>query len=341
MTISSSFRISPHRSPGRSDRLLRSAVTAFCSITRPSRRETGQLDDLAVPLLGSVSDETLRFVAASLSESPYAPPTLVRRLCDLPLDVSAPLLMRSPILTSIDLVALIGRHGADHARAIAARNQLDARIARLITAVHDLGPDEAARQLRETHDMPSKQPLVAEIPVEAAPAAPAGEEAVRSSLREMMRPSGQAAPKPGASASLRWEGDPGAYRKLRSTALTGVPALFQTALADALEIDMHRACAIVEGGDVSHLIVALRSLAIEEEQAFFVVQCVWPARFGQVRTISAFVDAFTAVTPQDAERIVAGWRSEDGDLSNDDDHAPAPRQAAANQPSHMERLKAS
>ena len=107
MSQTSLLKLSSHRAAGKPERLLRSAVTAFSAIARPTRRETGQLDDLAVPLLGSVSDETLRFAAATLSDSPYAPPTLVRRLCDMSVDICAPLLMRSPVLTPIDLLALI------------------------------------------------------------------------------------------------------------------------------------------------------------------------------------------------------------------------------------------
>src|SRR5690606_156691 len=119
-------------------------------MARPTRRETAQLDDLAVPLLASVSEETLRFAAATLSDSPYAPPTLVRRLCDMPVEICAPLLMRSPILTGIDLVALIGRHGLPHARAIAARQGLDSRIVRLIASLGAFEQDHTPSKIDET-----------------------------------------------------------------------------------------------------------------------------------------------------------------------------------------------
>ena len=39
----------------KAERLFRAAVSAFCSLTRPSRREIAQLEDLALPLFDFVS----------------------------------------------------------------------------------------------------------------------------------------------------------------------------------------------------------------------------------------------------------------------------------------------
>ena len=276
-----------YRAAGKADRLLRAAVTAFCANARPTRREAAQFDDLAGPLLAGASDETLRFVAAALSETPSAPPALVRRLADLPVEISAPLLMRSPVLSPIDLLALIARHGGAHARAIASRPGLDERIRLIIGSL----------------DMPEEKP---------APAAPVEE--ARERLRAMMRPAQDNAPapvpapvtKPTPPVRLRWEGEPGIYRKLRSTALAGAPALFHTALADALSLAPAQARAIVEDADVSRLIVALRALPLGEEEALLIMQCLRPAR--DRRGIAAFLDAWQAVSREDAAHVVAGWR---------------------------------
>ena len=119
----------------RAERLVRAAVTAFCSLTRPSRSEIAQLDDLAMPLYDQLSVETRRYMAAALSECEYAPALLVRRLCDDTIEIAAPLLVRSPLLREIDLVALIGRHGLPHARVIARRPDLDSTIAALVRAL--------------------------------------------------------------------------------------------------------------------------------------------------------------------------------------------------------------
>lgn len=327
----SSFPVSHRRAAGRPDRLLRASVTAFCSITRPTRRETAQLDDLAAPLLGLVGDDTLRFVASALSESPHAPPLLVRRLADQPVEISAPLLMRSPVLTNIDLVALIGRHGLAHARAIGTRAGIDERLARLIRS---LGALEAAA----TAD-PQATAQEETAPLAAAPAAAAGPgtaEETRERLRAMMRPSGRPAdPRPRArAAQLRWEGDPGPYRKLLSTALTGVPALFHTALAGVLGIDVAQAHAIAAEPGASSLTVALRALSLSQEEAFLLIRCVHPAAPADPRSIAAFLDAYEAIAPQDAQETVASWRRPPQQRSG-------PWQDPANAPSGAVALKAS
>lgn len=273
---------SSYRAAGKADRLLRAAVTSFCATARPTRRDAAQLDDLSAPLLGSVSDETLRFAAAALSEAPYAPPALIRRLADLPVEISAPLLMRSPVLTPIDLLALIARRGAPHARAIAGRPGLDKRILLLIRTLDIAG--EASK--------------------------PASADEARKTLRTMMHPADNAASTPEAteppSIRIRWEGEPGVYRKLRSAALVGAPVVFHTALAGTLGIETAEAAAMVEDVDPARLIVALRALGLGAEEAFLVVQCLRPARAR--RDVANFLNAFEAVSREDAARVAAGWR---------------------------------
>ena len=43
-------------------------LSAFCSLTRPSRKNAAQLDDLTLPLYDQVNADSLRYVAAALSE---------------------------------------------------------------------------------------------------------------------------------------------------------------------------------------------------------------------------------------------------------------------------------
>ena len=74
-------------------------------------------------------------MAAVLCECQYAPASLVRRLSNERIDIAAPVLIRSNVLTDFDLVALIGRHGAGHARAIARRPGLNPAIASLAALI--------------------------------------------------------------------------------------------------------------------------------------------------------------------------------------------------------------
>src|SRR3954467_4519803 len=96
VTVSSfDFRqIAERGDRSKKERLFRAAITAFCSLTRPSRNEIAKLEDLTLPLYEGVSTESLRFVAAALSEVEYPPLQLVKRLAGESVDIAAPLLLR-------------------------------------------------------------------------------------------------------------------------------------------------------------------------------------------------------------------------------------------------------
>jgi uncharacterized protein (DUF2336 family) len=124
----------------KAERLFRASVSAFCTLTRPSRREVVQLEDLTLPLYNEVSPEARRYVAAALSECAVAPAKLIEQLANDRVDIAAPLLARSEALTDVDLIALIGKHGLPHARAIARRPELNPTIAQLIRALEAVAP---------------------------------------------------------------------------------------------------------------------------------------------------------------------------------------------------------
>jgi len=88
--------------PATRENIFRAAVSAFCSLTRPSRRDIARLDDLAMPLVDEVSRESRRFAAAALSKCEHAPPGLVQRLAGETADIAAPLLVRSKALRDVD-----------------------------------------------------------------------------------------------------------------------------------------------------------------------------------------------------------------------------------------------
>ncbi|RUV08541.1 hypothetical protein EOA86_37570, partial [Mesorhizobium sp. M5C.F.Ca.IN.020.32.2.1] len=190
-------------------------MSAFCSLTRPSRREIAQLEDLTLPLFANVSVESRRYVAAALSECEYAPAALVRRLCEEPVDIAAPLLIRSCALSDIDLIALIGRHGLPHARAIARRKDLNPTIAQLIralekpTLVSVRQPEAIAKTAPESAEIVAPSPDSQQVPGAAA-------ENARRRLRSLMRADAES-----SGATVNPFAGAETYVKLRETALTG------------------------------------------------------------------------------------------------------------------------
>lgn len=284
----------------KSDRLFRAAVTAYCSLTRPTGRDAAQLDDLALPLLPLVNEESKRFAAAALSETFPAPPTLLRRLADCPVAISAPLLLRSRALADIDLIGLIGRNGISHARAIARRPSLNGNIAALINAlgIAPLGDAPVAAAPAEPAAAPK---------AERKPAGVAAEE-TREQLRAMMEPAPPAASAVRPDGPLDWVAAHAAYARMVATGMTGVAALFHTAVADAFDMGFDGARRMVEDGEGAGFAVALKAAGLSVAEAFLVTALAFPPRIGSTAAIRDFVDRYRALDIDDARRQVVAWR---------------------------------
>src|SRR5690606_15191667 len=125
--------------------LFRAAISAFAGLPHASAQEAEQLDDLAMAMADQMPRAALRFAAAALSRSDPAPRRFILSLAgELP-DISAPILLHSPALGEVDLIALIARHGLPHARLIARRQSLHPAIAALARALlSGTGEDEPA-----------------------------------------------------------------------------------------------------------------------------------------------------------------------------------------------------
>ena len=301
---SSDFRqIAIRAESGKAERLFRAAVSAFCSLTRPSRREIAQLEDLTLPLFDSVSPESLRFVAAALSECEHAPAELVRRLCEAPVDIAAPLLIRSRALADIDLIALIGRHGLPHARAIARRKDLNPTIADLIRALEKPTLVRSRPSPRTIESSAEKVEAAAVVAIEPRIPGQAAEN-VRRRLRSMMAAGKE------REATTDLSAGPRAYVKLRETALTGNAAFFQTALADALDIDFSVARSIASGSDYSSLLTALRALDLGEDKAFLIALAIFPNQFPHPQAIRRFLDRYRLLHGEAALEKVRAWKAE-------------------------------
>lgn len=251
--------------------------------------------------------EARRYVAAALSESEYAPPGLVRRLCDESVDIAAPLLIRSPILSDVALIALIGRHGLPHARAIARRPNLNNAIADLIRVLERprlVYPGIAAQE-QATAVVETGSAVAAPTPDRPRDPAP-GElaENVRRRLRSMMAPNAQHQP----GSDEEQEPAP-AYDKLKATALTGNDTFFQTALANALDIDFQTARAITEKSGYSSLIDALKALDLAEEQAFLLASTIFPGQFAHAESIRLFLERYRVLHRDVALDRVRDWKA--------------------------------
>lgn len=292
--VSSSFQVSARVSSAvfrqlasgdeahRSERLFRAAISAFASLVRPTRREIAQLDDLTRPLYDLVPVETRRYAAAMLCECGTLPPDLLGRLSAEPVEISAPLLVRSPALTDAQLIRLIAANGVAHARAIGRRAGLDPAIAALVRALISQSPS-------------GRQPLPAPPALQAS----AIEEAVRRRLRSIMR-----APRAGPGAQLGNPADPA----LLTAALSGDRSRFTETLAARLGLAAETMLSLLEDGSDGNLVTGLRALALGEAEAVLLCATQRPGQFTDRATISAFITRFRSIPVYAAQRQVRAWR---------------------------------
>ncbi|HEY5817345.1 MAG TPA: hypothetical protein VIU14_02945 [Mesorhizobium sp.] len=282
----------------KAERLFRAAVSAYCCLSYPTRAEAQQLDDLALPLYPHVGPETLRYVSAALSECAAPPPALVARLVQETPDISAPLLIRTSALSDVDLIALIARKGIGHARIIARRKKLHPTIAALAAALlrkENTAAGEARKPLPAASPTP---PRLVPGDLDAAARTQTAEEA-RKALRTMMLAPAQ----PRLTAADSW-------RRLRSAALSGSRGLLHAALAEVLRVGVDAARMLVESTDTTGLVSALRSLDLEDEQAFVLMACVFPNRFPHPVAIRLFFERYDALAVEAARETLRSLRAD-------------------------------
>lgn len=290
--LNSDFReIAHHGAPDKAERLFRASISAYCSLSHPTRAETSQLEDLTLPLYSSVSEDGLRFVAAALSECAAPPVELVRRLATEGVEISAPLIVRTPVLSDADLISLIAQNGVAHARVIARRKDLNPAIAALIG------------QIEMNQTKPAYVP-----PIPAAPASQSQEsqdmnaEDARHKLRGMMVPS--RVTKTGIVPA-------NSYLRLRAAALSGDRNQVIATLSQSLDIDLETAAGMLRPDYVPVLISALRALALTGEQALLIVACSVPDYMAQPGAARELIMAFASESMTTARKRVVEYGAND------------------------------
>lgn len=288
------------------DRLFSAAMSAFCSLTRPTRQDADQLEDLVMPLLAQASDKTLRFAAAALSECEVAPIGLVRAICNEKSEVCAPLLVRYEGFTEADLITMISRHSIGHARIIAHRRKHHPVVRDLLMA---LGNEEITATLEAKSDIaqPAGERFSGPAGMQEQLQGKTGKaDAVRDRLRALLAATGEEDEPPVHIHDERIK----LREKLRSTALLDNRAFFETALADALEIDFTVIHVVMDTGIWQRLAVALKALSIPGSDAFLLAFAVYPKRFTARQSALNFISFYESLARAEALNQVRAWRAE-------------------------------
>jgi uncharacterized protein (DUF2336 family) len=280
------FRALEDRNGGsKADDLLTASITAFCCVARPGKSDAQQLEDLAVPLLPLTSPRVRRHAAAVLSEFPHAPRGLIMALAEDDVDISAPVLLRSPVLKTADLLDIIRRKGLAHARAIARRAGSDPL---LLEALHSFNDAALERTL-------AFRPA-------AEPEATAAPESVR--LREtrqalkdlMLRDS------PGSNV------DQSLADRLIDIALFDETAIFHEEFAQALGLGAESTTRIIGHGLNAELTIAFASLGLSAEATHLILTGLFGLVHKDLHSLRLFVQSYRQIDQEKARTTVSRWK---------------------------------
>ena len=286
------------RGPRQAERVFRAAISAFCALSRPTRKEVEQLDDLALGLFDEISAETHRFAAATLCECIPAPRGIVRRLAEEPVEIAAPVLLRSQALNDVDLIGLIARHGVAHARVISRRDNLNPVVAALIRALLARAENDA-----DTSSLASPSDQRTERPGDQL-------EAMRDHLRDLMR-NAKAEDSATSAAASPSVAENGPYEALREAALSGDMRRFAECLGRALGLFAPRARSLIDAPTYSDLLAGLKALDLEPEQAFLLAAAAYPAQVAQPAAIRLFHVRYQALDADAAREKIISWQRQD------------------------------
>lgn len=281
--------ISGNRSPStkagsKADDLLAAAVSAFAGITRPGRQDMQQFEDLVMPLLHCAGAGAKRQAASALAQLDEAPRRVILALAGEPVEISAPLLLRSPLLRPGELIDLIGKHGLAHARVIARRQSGDALLGDVLRSFADPAID---RMLALQEDLAN---------IDTPPVIPATN----------AQPLAHALEQPFFTAGTL----PGPDR-LIETALLIDGQFFRNALADALDLTFERAEAIIGQWPDSRLPIALKALGLSAAECFLTMSAVLGNIDASREALREFVHLYRSIDRQKAMALVRRWKEED------------------------------
>jgi uncharacterized protein (DUF2336 family) len=277
------------------DDVVTAAVSAFAALRRPTPRQCDDLARLVLPLWDRVSADTLRNCAAALSHSDRVPRGLVKQLVASPIEVSAPFLVSSPLVTGEDLDRLAASFDERVRRLAASRALREADDALPSSATGDrpdieappLAPVELAGEL-------AAEPLQPVRPVTATGAEiTASAAGVREALKRMVL--GTRA----ATASLT-EAD------LLQAAMERDSALFADRLAAMLRIDGDTVALIEADASGERLAVALKALDLRAADAMSILLLLKPRIGHDVAVFDAIGRYYAQLQSDDCRRLIQG-----------------------------------
>ena len=311
----------------RDSALLRATTELFAQDLTHSEDEIRRYEELAIHFLPKVPVEVRATVAERLAICADAPRAVIRVLARDVFQVAAPVIRRSPVLDSFDLLSVIAATDIEHHRLIARRSDLSEDVARALRLTGDAevigyldnGPSMRVRPAEAAAPPPAETPTV--VPqAERPPARPRhGRFDIWQFLdldrATRLRVIADIAMDPSIvqPASASAQSADRAFQSILSAAQivgfarNGRDAELIAAIADGLQLNTDAVAACVNDHTGEPLAILLKALRLDEIQAQQVFLMASPVG----RDVQAFyplTDLYAGMDHSTAETLCEAWR---------------------------------
>ncbi|WP_058600729.1 hypothetical protein [Aureimonas ureilytica] len=301
---------------GEFDTVVAAAVATFGSLRNPSAAQVEDLSRLVVPLWNRIRTETKRNLAASLSHAGRVPRSLVELMLESPVEVSAPFLVSSPVLSEADLATLAASPDERVARLVRNRDArgitpppVSTKPQVQVTAMPPAAPSlssETPAPIQEPEieapslaaDFLSETPFNARTPAPGRRMPPRNADEARELLRRLAT-AGRGPAKPQAAPDLT---------DLMNAAFSREEVLFYEILTEIFSLETSMLERIVSEPTGETLAVALKALKASPADALSILMLLKPAVGLDVATFDSMARFYKALPAEECRSLIVSAR---------------------------------
>ncbi len=314
----------------RDSALLSATTELFVQDLTHDEDEIHRYEELAIHFLPKVPVDVRAMVSERLAVCADAPPAVIRALARDIFQVAAPVIRRSPVLDSFDLLSVIAATDVEHHRLIARRSDLGEDVKRAlrltgdaeVTGYLDDGPSMRAAPAAQSPATPAEETAAAPGVIHTAETSSVPRQRSRFDIwqflaldrRTRLRVIADIAMGPPIPLPDTAAGQPErAFQSILSAAQivgfarNGQIAELTAAIADGLQLKPDAVAACVQDHSGEALAVLLKALRLDELQAQQVFLMASPVG----RDVQAFfplTDLYAGMDHATAEILCEAWR---------------------------------
>lgn len=259
------------------DAIAVAAVTAFTTLHRPARQDRAQIDLLIRPHLDQLGKAALQQISVQLSSSAHAPVQLLHAIAMLPVAISAPLILRSPLLTDDFLDYLVEETGEEHRQVVLARSGRREPADLATSALRD--------KLSELHLAERRRPVPSFTWEDVVGAVCVGHD-----------------------VSLPASTETAPDSTLIALALSANPAFLHTRIADMLDLPLDLVAHAMSEPESGETTALLKAAGLDTATGLSVILIAARTDLGDVERVRMLHARYRALGEDDARQTVAGWK---------------------------------